>query len=98
MARRTTENAGEVLRGLSRRVVVVRPPGPVFEEAIFILREDYGLSPALSRKELLREAERAAGFYAAAVTKRRRFSPYACICRVISRLRRTMMRFSNRLI
>lgn len=98
MAKKTAGSTGEVLRGLSRRVVVVRPPGSLFEEAIFILREDCGDSPELARKELLREAERAAGFYAAAVTKRRRFSPYACICRVISRLRRTMMRFSNRLI
>lgn len=49
-----------VVRGNMRRVLVLKPPGPIFQEAVFILRDDYFQTPGLSRKELLREARAAA--------------------------------------
>ena len=54
------------MKGISRTAVVVKPSGgEVFEEAIFIVREDYLRSRENGREELLREAERAAEAYAA---------------------------------
>ena len=45
----------ETLKGVARRVVIVRsPPESVFEQAIFIVR-------GVSREEVLNEARRAAG-------------------------------------
>ena len=52
-----------VLRGNMRRVLVVEPPGQVFAQAVFILRDDYFQTPGLSRQELLRQAKIAAGEY-----------------------------------
>ncbi len=52
------------LKGVARRVVIVRPPDQrMFEEAIFIVREDYANSGGVSREEVLRQARRAAGEY-----------------------------------
>ena len=85
------------MKGISRTAVVVKPSGgEVFEEAIFIVREDYLRSRENGREELLREAERAAEAYAASAAGGERHQ--SCICRTISRLRRTMMRFSSRLM
>lgn len=54
--------AAPMVKGTNRRVIVVKSPDPrIFEEAIFVLREDYirGSSP----ERLLEEARRAAGAY-----------------------------------
>ncbi len=52
------------VKGVARRVVIVRPPDQrVFEEAIFIVREDYASSGGVSREDVLKEARRAAGEY-----------------------------------
>ncbi len=54
-----------VVRGNMRRVLVLKPPGPIFQEAVFILRDDYFQTPGLSRKALMREARAAAESYLA---------------------------------
>lgn len=57
-----SREAAPMVKGTNRRVIVVKSPDPrIFEEAIFILREDYikGSSP----ERLLEEARRAAGEY-----------------------------------
>lgn len=46
-----------MVRGISRQVIVVHSPDPkLFEQAIFILRED---APGVTDAELLKEANRA---------------------------------------
>ena len=41
----------ETLKGVARRVVIVRsPPESVFEQAIFIVREDVARSGGVSRR------------------------------------------------
>ena len=49
-----------------KNVIVVHPPGGIFSEAIFILRDDYFQTPGISREALLRQARAAAEEYAAA--------------------------------
>ncbi|NCB51992.1 MAG: hypothetical protein EOM54_08955 [Clostridia bacterium] len=57
------ETCGAV-KGVSRRVVIVSEPDPnVFEEAIFVVREDYMNGGGIGASELLREAKTAAGGY-----------------------------------
>lgn len=52
------------VKGVSRRVVIVRSPDPeIFEEAIFFVRDDFLNSPGVSREELLLQARDAAGNY-----------------------------------
>ena len=56
--------ATEVVKGVAKRVIVVKSPDPkVFEEAIFIVREDYMKTAGVTRSQLLSEARRAAGSY-----------------------------------
>lgn len=58
--------ATDVIKGTNRRVVVVRSPDErIFEQAIFILREDYLPTEREGAKRLMEEARRAAGAYAA---------------------------------
>jgi len=53
-----------VVKGVSRRVIVVKTPDPkIFEEAIFIVREDILRRSGLSRGDILREAEKVADSY-----------------------------------
>ena len=59
-----------VVRGNMRRVIVVKPPDPMFSEAMFILRDDYFQTPGLSRQELLQQAKNAARDYAGAAPPR----------------------------
>lgn len=60
--RQTGEVTG-VVRGTNRRVVVVRSPDPrIFEEAIFIIREDLFRREG-SAETVLRQARQAAGDY-----------------------------------
>ncbi len=59
---RAGEAAG-VVKGTSRRVIVVRSPDPqVFEEAIFVIREDL-FHREQSAETVLRQARQAAGAY-----------------------------------
>lgn len=58
------EGEGVVVKGVSKRVIVVKSPDPnIFEQAIFIIREDFAGQAGLSEKDVLREARRAAGNY-----------------------------------
>ncbi len=68
-----------MLKGVTRQVIVVRSPeGKLFEQAIFLLRDD-SLSHGVGEQELLDEARRVASLYGAESTKRpgklKRFMP-----------------------
>lgn len=53
-----------MIKGLSRRVIVVKAPDErVFEQAIFIIREEFAATAGVSEKEVLRQARRAANEY-----------------------------------
>ncbi len=52
----------EMVKGRNKRVVIVKSPDPrVFEQAIFILREDF--SPGRGGADIVREAEKVADHY-----------------------------------
>lgn len=58
------KGAADVVKGVAKRVIVVKSPDPkVFEEAIFIVREDYMKTAGVTRSQLLNEARIAAGTY-----------------------------------
>ncbi|MCC8078357.1 MAG: hypothetical protein LUC21_02700 [Oscillospiraceae bacterium] len=60
--RRQEENA--MLKGMSRRVVVIKSPDSrMFEQAIFIVREDHLKRKDNSRSDILREAQEVADRY-----------------------------------
>ena len=60
----TAGEATDVVKGTSKRVIVVKAPDPkYFEEAIFIVREEFMSSPGVTRDTLLKEACRAADGY-----------------------------------
>lgn len=53
-----------MVKGISRQVIVVRSPDPkLFEQAIFILRDDALNRGGLSDKSILRQAQLAADGY-----------------------------------
>ena len=53
-----------MVKGISKRVIVVRSPDPrLFEEAIFIVKEDIMTKDGVSSDELLQEAQRVADGY-----------------------------------
>jgi hypothetical protein len=53
-----------VVKGVSKRIVVVKSPDPkIFEQAIFIIREDYAGQSGMSDSDVYREASRAANRY-----------------------------------
>ena len=53
-----------MVKGVSRRVVVVKSPDPkIFEQAIFIIREDFFERSGVSSEEVLRQAGAAADDY-----------------------------------
>ena len=60
------QGGGEkVVKGTARRVIVVKSPDPkIFEEAIFIIREDIFSGGGVSSAQLMREAQRVAAGYA----------------------------------
>ena len=63
------EEDKDVVKGTARRVIVVRSPDPnVFEEAIFLVKEDYMRSPGVTQTQLLDEARRAAAGYVGSVS------------------------------
>lgn len=52
------------VKGVARRVVIVSEPDPdVFEEAIFVVREDFINGGGVGASDILREAKTAAGGY-----------------------------------
>ena len=57
---RRTEPPAAALRGKARNVIVVKPRDSRFQEAIYILRDDYFSDPDRNREELLRQAREAA--------------------------------------
>ena len=60
---REMEEAPAMVKGTNRRVVVVKSPdGRIFEEAIFIVREDM-FHHGNSAEKVMREARQAAGAY-----------------------------------
>ena len=66
----------EPLRGTARRVIVVPSPDPrVFEQAVFIVSDDYLHTPGKSQTELQRRAREAAGKYASEHLPPRRARP-----------------------
>lgn len=74
-AERRRAEEGAVLKGCMRNVIVVHPRSDIFQEAVFILRDDYLRAPGISREELLRQARSAAEdytLYAAPQRPRRR--------------------------
>ena len=53
-----------MVKGVSRRVVVVNSPDPrIFEQAIFIVRNDALTKDGVSSREIVEEAERVARSY-----------------------------------
>ncbi len=53
-----------MVKGISRRVVVVKAPvGSIFDEAIFIMRDDVPSSADVDAEKILREACAAANEY-----------------------------------
>ena len=63
-----------LVKGLSKRVVVVRfPETRAFEEAIFVLREER--SAGVTQDELIREASGIAEEYTGKPVRRRRLPP-----------------------
>lgn len=66
----------DVVKGTNRRVVVVHSPdGSIFEQAIFIVRDDYLQAGRGGSRQLLEEARVAAGAYMARVKAPRRRRP-----------------------
>ena len=62
-----------MVRGTNRRVVVVKSPDPqIFEEAIFVIREDF-FRRGGSADKVLAEAKQAANAYLRKTVRTRRF-------------------------
>ncbi len=63
-APRRSEGGPVVVKGISKRIIVVKSPDPrIFEQAIFIVREDYACQAGISQRELMRQARQAVGGY-----------------------------------
>ena len=61
-----------MVKGLSRKIIVVKSPDPkIFEQAIFIVKDDYLLSRGIDQKELMRQANEAASAYVNRTYKRK---------------------------
>ena len=53
-----------MVKGLSRKIIVVKSPDPkIFDQAIFIVRDDYLMNRSIDQKELMRQANEAASGY-----------------------------------
>lgn len=66
MHRKSLEQGGgaKVIKGTARRVIVVKNPEPaIFEEAIFIVREDALAQRGISAAKLMEEARQVAAGY-----------------------------------
>jgi len=63
-----------VVKGVSRRVIVIKSPDRrMFEEAIFIVKEDIFRETGVSSEMVLREAQEVADRYVRDNLKKRRF-------------------------
>lgn len=61
-----------MVKGISRQVIVVRSPDPkLFEQAIFILRENALGKDGMSDRAILRQAQQATGSYVPSGKQRR---------------------------
>lgn len=68
-----------MVKGISRQVILVRSPDPeLFEQAIFILREDALGKNGVSDRDILRQARLAAGNFLPEGKRRRRLKPQIC--------------------
>ncbi len=64
-----------MVKGLSRKIIVVKSPDPkIFEQAIFIVKDDYLLTRGIDQKELMRQAGEAARGYVDHTCKGHRFT------------------------
>lgn len=69
-----SREAATVVKGTNRRVIVVKSPDPrIFEEAIFVIKEEY-MKRGGSMEQMLEEAGRAAGEYLSKNTPQKKFS------------------------
>lgn len=69
------QEAENVVKGLSRKVIIVKSPDPkIFEQAIFIVRDDYLSTQGVGQKELLKQARAAANGYVQSTGGWHRFS------------------------
>jgi len=67
-----------MVKGLSRRVVMVRyPEAGVFEQALFVVRDDASVSRGVSADEVLAEACRIAQRQTGVAKTRKRWPPLA---------------------
>lgn len=68
----SAKGGSNVVKGVSRRIVVVPSPDPdIFEKAIFIVREDFVGEKGLTEKDILRQARQAAGNYSRSRDRRK---------------------------
>ncbi len=73
--RGSNKEGRDVVKGTARRVIVVRSPDPnVFEEAIFLVKEEYMRSPGVTQSQLLSEARKAAAGYIGGIRKTKKSS------------------------
>ena len=72
-AKKTEKRRPAALRGIAHNIITVKAPNDIFTEAIFILRDDYGLNGSFPSDELLRQAREAADIYTASVSLRERW-------------------------
>jgi len=69
------EEEREMVKGTARRVIVIKSPDPkIFEEAIFVVRDDYLRTPGITQKQLLRQAKQTAKHYSDSIGKNRPFA------------------------
>ena len=62
-----------MVKGITRRVVVIKSPDPrVFDEAIFIVKEDATKNTGVTTQEILRQAQSAAESYVRSSKEKRR--------------------------
>ena len=53
-------SAAPIIRGNMKKVIIMKPKGEIFQEAIFVLRDDFFQRSGVSRQELLMQAKAAA--------------------------------------
>ena len=70
-----------MVKGLSRKVIIVKSPDPkVFEQAIFIVRDEYAMKQGISQKELMKQAREAAdGYIQESYGRKRSLSKTLCM-------------------
>lgn len=70
-----------MVKGISRRVVVVESPDPqLFEQAIFIVRNDVSQKEGVTPEQLIREACRVARSYTAGAGRRSVWRDLPALC------------------